>query len=219
MLLLAPHDEFLSVAEAMALAGCDALASGARSCAFDRFDDWLAAADVAMPLQGIVAGFALESPERALLALLFAAALSEPLARRLSEIAPPGGQGVPLWLAQQIVPTLRVDSLAAAGVLRHYGLVAIEEGALRVEARIWLREPIVDRFCGALAVEPEVASRIMRAPVRALLADERLGEHLRSALAERCGDGLSPVVIAKTVEPAMVVARAPQRGRPPPKKS
>lgn len=201
-----PHDALLALAEAMALAGCDALANGAEGGAFDPLASWLEQADSALPLRRIANGFALEPAESALVALLFAAALSEPVARKIAAATAASGQGVPVWLAQRLIPDLRTDALASAGTLRRFGFIAVEDDALRIEARVWLREPVVDRLCGAPPHEPEVIARIVRARVNAVLASDSLARQLKTALVDRCEDRLSPVVIAGNHEMAIVAA-------------
>src|SRR5204863_8072900 len=74
-----PHDAILAACEAMALAGFEKLAGGAQP-AFAGLPDWLAQADTRLPLRRIADGFLLAPADTALIALLFAAALSEPVA-------------------------------------------------------------------------------------------------------------------------------------------
>jgi ATPase family associated with various cellular activities (AAA) len=202
----APHGALLAVTEAMALAGFDALAADVDASAFAELPDWLENADASLPLRRVADGFVLGPSETALLGLLFAAALSEPVARRVAAAAAGGGRGVPLWLAQRLIPDLSASALAAAAVLRRFGLVAIEDDALRIEARVWLRGPVLDRFCGASACEPEVVARIVPLPANEALINDNLAQMLRSALAARGQDQLSPVVLAGRTEPAMVAA-------------
>lgn len=201
-----PHEALLALAEGMALAGCDALSNGEPGGVFDSLPGWLDEADPAVPLRHIADAFVLDPQETALLALLLAAALSEPLAREIANVTGAGGQGVPVWLAQRLIPDLTGDSLAAAGTLRRFGFIAVEHEALRIEARIRLREPVLDRFCGVPAPEPEVMARIVRARVNPSLASESLARQLKAALVDRCEDRLSPVVFAGAVESAMVAA-------------
>jgi hypothetical protein len=222
-----PHEDLLLAAEAMALAGFEALAGGAHAGAtatpsnghagtadapdessmgrsFDVLPLWLEGADPALPLRLVAEGFALDPPETALLALLFAAASSEHVARHVAASTGAGGQGVPVWLAQRLISGLQTDALAAAGALRRFGLVGVESGALRIEARVWLREPVLDRFCGALACEPEVLARVGPAVVDPALVHEDLARQLKAALIDRGPDRLSPVVLAGDIEPAIV---------------
>jgi hypothetical protein len=204
--LKAPHDALLAAAEAMAMAGFDALANGAEGAAFDALPGWLEQADPALPLNRIADGFVLEPPAVALIALLFSAALSEPVARHVAAVAAGSGRGVPLWLAQRLIPGLSAAALSAAGPLRQFGFIGIEDDALRIEARVWLREAVLDRFCGVDAREPEVAARIAPLPAAEALASDSVARRLKSALAERGRDHLSPVVLAGRTEPAMLAA-------------
>ena len=203
--LPAPHDALFAASEAMALAGFAALSEGRASSAFEDLPRWLEQADPRLPLCRLVDGFRLEPSAAALLTLLFAAALSEPVARQAAAAAN-GGRGVPLWLAQRLIPDLAADTLAAAGPLRHFGFIALEGDAPRVEARMWLREAVVDRFCGAPAHEPEVTARIATVACNDALANVRLARSMKAALADRGRDSLSPVVLAGSNEPAMVAA-------------
>ncbi len=218
-----PHDSLLEVAEVMALAGFEALVAAADTSSsrnghgpshdesvpkrrrsrtlpplassFAALDSWLRDADPSLPLRHIEEGLLLEREETALLALLFAAAVSEHVAWHVETATSAGGRGVPVWLAQRLIPNLRTDSLAAAGALRRFGLVDVEADALRIEARVWLREPVVDRFCGAPAVEPQVEARIVPAVVNNGFGSDVLGRQLRVALMDRGRDHLSPLVM------------------------
>lgn len=201
-----PHNALLAVAEALALGGFAAVAAGSAGGTFDALPDALDEIDPAPPLRRVAEGFALESAETALLALLFAASLSERVARSVAAATSAGGRGVPVWLAQRLIPALRADSLAAAGTLRRFGLVGVESEALRIEARVWLREPVLDRFCGALAHEPEVQARIAPVAINPALADDSLARQVKTSLIDRSADRLSPVVFAGHVEPAIVAA-------------
>jgi hypothetical protein len=201
-----PHDALLAVAERMALAGCDAFLNETEGRVFDPLASWLDEADPALPLRRISRGFALEPAESALAALLFAAALSEAVARKIAAISGTGGQGLPVWLVQRLIPDLQADALASAGALRRFGFIGVENDAVRIEARIWLREPVVDRFCGAPPQEPEVTTRILPVRVNTALASDGLARQLKAALADRCEDSLSPVVFAGNHERGTVAA-------------
>jgi hypothetical protein len=229
-----PHDAFLDVVEVMALAGFEELTgakhglgkghtNGSRpgppesfmlepGTAFDALPAWLEQADPALPLRRVSEGFVLEPRETALLGLLFAAALSEHVARHIAATTNGAGQGIPLWLAQRLIGGLRPDDLAAAGTLRRFGFVGVEPDAVRVEARLWLREAVLDRFCGAPALEPIVTARIARATAAPGLANEDLTRQLRASLAERGSDRLSPLILAGELEPATVVASVSSLG-------
>lgn len=210
-----PHDALLALTEVMGLAGCDALESGAAGAAFYGLPAWLDEADPAVPLKRIADGFALEPAETALLSLLFATALSEPLARRIAGLTAAGGRGVPVWLAQRLIPDLHAEALAAGGALRRFGFVTLEDEALRVEARVRLRDSILDRFCGLPAPEPEVMARIAPARLNHSLATESLARQLKAALVDRCEDRLSPVVFAGSTECATVAASLASLGLQP----
>ena len=112
-----PNDALLDAAESMALAALDGDASG-----FGDFGAWLEGCDPALPLNRVARGFGLDTAGTALLALLFAAALSEPVARAV-ESQTGGGLGMPVWLARRLLPDLRAETFAVAGALRHYGLI------------------------------------------------------------------------------------------------
>ena len=86
-----------------------------------------------------------------------------------------------------------------------FGLVDVEQEALRIEARVWLREPVLDRFCGALAHEPEVQARIAPVAINPALADDSLSRQVKTSLIDRAWIG-SPIVFAGNVEPAIVAA-------------
>jgi len=206
-----PHEALLATAASMALAGLEGRRDG--KGAFTGFATWLDDRDPEDPLRSIRDGFVLDAPSTALLALLFAAAMSEPLARRLVEMTGMG-RGVPVWLARQLIPDLPEECFAAAGRLRHFALIGFEEGADRIEARLWLSEPVLDRFCGVPICEPEVATRIAPCSVRPALANEALARRLGTALSDR-REGLSPVVLAGAVDPAVLAANLAALGLAP----
>jgi len=201
-----PHDGLLAAAEAAATAGFTALTQGDDVAAFDGFCAWLEQADPKLPFRRIVDCFQLDPPSTALLGLLFAVALSEPVARHVATTIAGAGHGIPLWLAQRLIPGVRADALAAGAPLRHFGLVGAEDGAVRIEARLWLVEAVLDRLCGAPAHEPEVAARITPLAVSQVLIDRPLAQALKGTFASRGRDRLSPVVLAGDREPAMVAA-------------
>lgn len=206
-----PHEALLTTAASMALAGLEGRRDG--KGAFTGFSTWLDDVDPKDPLRSIRDGFVLDAPSTALLALLFAAAMSEPLARRLV-VMTGMGRGVPVWLARQLIPDLPEECLAAAGRLRHFALIGLEEGADRIEARLWLSEPVLDRFCGLPIHEPEVATRFAPCSVRPALANEALARQLKTALSER-RKGLSPVVLAGASDPAVLAANLAALGLKP----
>src|SRR5439155_21471839 len=144
----------------MTLAGCGDVSEARDSSAFDSIETWLSNASPALPLRRVAEGFALTRPETALLALLFAAALSEPVARRIAAAGAGGGQGVPLWLAQRLIPDLPALSLAASGPLRHFAVVAIETEPLRIDARMRLREAVAGTIWRPSPADPRVLTWI-----------------------------------------------------------
>jgi ATPase family protein associated with various cellular activities (AAA) len=210
-----PHDALLAAAEAAAMLGFDALARREDVTEPRELGAWLEQADARAPLRRIVDGFQLDPRATALLALLFAVELSEPVARHVTRIAAGGGRGIPFWLARRLIPELRADALAAAGPLRRFGLIGVEEGAARIEARVWLREAVLDRLCGAPPHEPEVAARIAPLAVNEALVDPALARALKAALGSRGRDHLSPVALAGPCEPAMVAASVASLGLAP----
>ena len=191
-------------ADSQAAAERAALAEPGR--AFDALPQWLDDAEPTLPLRRVGEGFALDEAEIALLALLFVGSISEAVARHVAAATNGAGLGVPVWLAQRLIGSLHADAFAAAGSLRRFGMIGVDQDALRIEARLWLREPVLDRFCGAGAHEPEVQARIAPATVNPALNSEDLARQLRTALVDRGRDHLSPVVMAGTAEPAMVAA-------------
>lgn len=201
-LLAAPHEGFFRFAEEAALAAI----GGDGGLGLADVSPWLDAANRAVPLKRVADGFALAPAETQLLALLFAAALSEPVARHIAETGRGDGRGVPLWYAQQLIPPLQAESLAAAGTLRRFNLVEIETGALRIEASVRLTEAMVDRLCGADVVDPLVAPRIT--PMTA--ASETPADHLTRGIADilrtRSADQLSLLVLAGDADPADLAA-------------
>jgi hypothetical protein len=202
----APAHALLAAAEGFALARFAALEGGDPGPTAQAFADSLER-EPGTALHRLAEGFAFGPAETALVALLFAAACSETVARRAAAAAPEGGgRGVPVWLARRLLPELELAALAAAAPLRRFGIVAIEPGAVRIEARLWLGEGLVDRLCGAPSAEPDVAARIVRLRPDAALANPALAGQLAAALAARGRDKLSPLVLAGRSEPAVLAA-------------
>jgi ATPase family associated with various cellular activities (AAA) len=198
----APAEALLAAAEAFALARFEAFERGDAAAAPDGF-----ASEPETALARLADGFALGPPETALVALLFAAACSEAVARRVTAAAPEsGGRGLPAWLAMRLVPALDLATLAAGAPLRRFGIVAVEPGAVRIEARLSLGDGLVDRFCGAPPAEPDVAARILPLRPDEGLANPALAGQLAAALAARGRDKLSPLVLAGRSEPAVLAA-------------
>ncbi len=201
-----PRD-LLAAAEALALARFDALESVDSGTEPEEFAAWLAGAGAATPLSRLAAGLGLGPGETALVALLFAAACSEPVARRVAGASvASGGRGIPVWLALRLIPGLDPATLAAASPLRRFEILGVEPGAVRVEARLWLGEGLVDRLCGAPPVEPDVAARIVPLRPQLALAAPAFAAQLKAALSVRGSDGLSPLVMTGRTEPGAVAA-------------
>jgi hypothetical protein len=204
--LATTQEPLLVFAEQAALAALQSLDQPDEGRVWDALAGGLELADHRGIVRRIADGFQLEAAETALVTLLFAAALSEHVVRGLANACPGGAPGVPLWVAQRLIPGLRANSLAASGTLRRFGFVALEGDVPRLESRVMLREPVLDRLCGAFPCEPEVASRIARVPAHASLAREDLAHALREALAARGADGLSPVTYAEGADVATLAA-------------
>lgn len=153
------------------------------------------------PLGRVVAGFGLDEAEASLVALLAASALSEAAGRALTQAA--GGDGVPVWLAQRLIPDLRPAHLSSAGVLSRFAL--LEGASAAVAARLRLAEAVVDRLAGGDGLDPLVAAHMTPLAVRPALADPDLTQALAAILRERRA-GLSPAALADPVEPAAVAA-------------
>lgn len=143
-------------------------------------------------LSRLATAFALGDGETALLALLFAQALSEEARRALATLDP---GLVPLWLARRLIADLALDALAAAAPLRRLGLVDMQ-GVGRAEMRLALCEPVLDRLCGLSPDVPELTARLR--PVVPADASAGLTRRLRALLVAR-HQGLPPVVLAGEV--------------------
>jgi hypothetical protein len=198
----------LAAAETFALARFEAIESGgdAKAAAED-FAAWLDGPGAGTALSRLADGFVLGPAETGLVALLFAAACSEAVARRIAAASPAsGGRGVPVWLALGLVPALRMTALAGAAPLRRFLILGIEPDAARIEARLSLGEGLVDRLAGAPPAEPDVSARIVPLRVDEALASPALAAQLAAALAARGRDGLSPLVMSGAIEPAAVAA-------------
>ncbi|WP_227243336.1 ATP-binding protein [Paraburkholderia caribensis] len=196
----------LAFAETAALDALQSLGRPDEGDALAAIAETLERCDTPHVMHRIADGFALDPAEVALVLLLFAAALSEPVARGIAQACPGGAPGVPLWLAQRLVCRLRIDSLSAHAALRRFGFVALEDDVPRIESRIWLRDAVLDRLCGAPSCEPEVEARIARVPVNPALAREDVVRGLRETLGARGADRLSPVGCLESGDVATIAA-------------
>lgn len=147
----------------------------------------------------IAGAFALGDEEVALLALLYAQALSEQSRRGLSTLDP---GLLPLWLVRWLIPGLRLDALAASAPLCRFGLVETE-GPGRAELRLSLSEAVLDRLCGLRPAIPALDSRLR--PLHAAAEAPALSAQLKSLFSTRA-DGLPPLVLAGAFIPAREVA-------------
>ncbi|OLL27499.1 hypothetical protein BTH42_32155 [Burkholderia sp. SRS-W-2-2016] len=202
----AGQEPLLALAETAALDALRSLGRPDEGAALTALAHALERGDTRGVMRRIVEGFMLDPAEAGLVLLLFAAALSERVARGVAQACPGGVPGVPLWLAQRLVPGLHAGLLSAHASLRRFGFVALEEEMPRIESRIWLREAVLDRLCGAPPCEPEVEARIARVPVNPALAREDVVRELRETLGARGGDGLSPVGCIESGDIATIAA-------------
>lgn len=184
------------------------------------FDDWWRWWD-AQPEEAtarrLVRGFALSRAETELIVLLLAAETSEEVARALVEtvtsVGGAAGGGVPFWLAGRTIDGLGPVVLAASGPLVRLSLVEVTD-APRIECRLRLAEPLLDRLLGQEVVDPDLA------PLVALLPDPsvgmrepldhdpapgtdrtRLAEQLATVLGARGPLGVPPLVLARRSHP------------------
>ncbi len=178
--MTAARPDFPALAEAVSVRGLAAVTAGEQGPdPFAALWEWLAAepgpdgsgepaADHAS-VRRLFAGFDLPRPEQALVTLLFAAGTSELVVRAAAEaLAATGGVsggGLPLWLACRTVPGLHPGALAASRPLTWFGLVLTDVQAPRIECRLALAGPVVDRLLGHEVVDPVIGCRVSRAPV------------------------------------------------------
>ncbi|MFN9644019.1 MAG: ATP-binding protein [Cyanobacteriota bacterium] len=195
---LAPAAEALLVdAEAWALARVETLSGSQVSPALPTLPWCGPARDPA--LARVATAFALGEGEVALLALLYAQALSEQVRRALAALDP---GLVPLWLARRLIPGLGLDALAAPAPLCRFGLVETE-GPGRVEARLSMAPALLDRLCGLRPAIPELEARLR--PLRTAASAPALTTQLQALLSIR-DDGLPPLVLAGTAFTALELA-------------
>lgn len=168
------------------------------------FDDLLVTlADCAPrhPMLRIAKGFALDAGEAGLVALLYAAATSEAVARAVHDSARTDRRGVPLWLAQRLVPSLHGSHVGASAALMRFGFVAREADTPPIDARLWLDGAVIDRLAGLTPRDPAIAARFVAVAARAEHAPESWIGAIRDALVTRGADGLSPLLLgAQDVE-------------------
>jgi hypothetical protein len=195
-------ETFAILAEAAALSAlAGVVADGAAEGAvFGQISGWLDVTPMA-PLARIRDGFRLQPTEVALLVLLFSSHRSELVARAVAGIA--RGQddqpaaAVPVWLARRAVPGLGPAELASQGALRRFHFVEAPDGP-DVTANLRLPPAIVERLCGLVPRDPELAGWVSRLDVAPAPADDPggLATTLRAGLAARGTGGLPPVILA-----------------------
>ena len=190
------------VAEAVSLTVLGPLARGEPPTdGFAPLHAWLDRAGPASPLRRMAEGFALSPAELELIALLLAAAVSEPVARAVAEASAANGGvaggGLPMWLACRAIDKLHPGTFAAALPLVRFGILQEEPSAPRVEARLALSGPVLDRLLGQPVRDPVVAARTVPLPVPGDVPGEpdQLSLALGRSLAARGPLGLPPAVL------------------------
>ena len=197
-----PVPEFARAAESFALARFAALAADPPDQPCE-----LPAAALSQPIQRLASGFNLRSSETALLVLLFAAAWCESVARKIAILSPQSeGRGIPVWLILRLLPELDAASLALGATLRRFGLVELESGTLRIEARAGLSNALTDRLAQVDSIAPDLLARLRATRPEQALADPALAQKLAAILSERGRDQLSPIAMIGRTEPAVVAA-------------
>ncbi|MFF1867647.1 AAA family ATPase [Streptomyces sp. CB03911] len=203
-----PHEpELARLAEAVSLSVLTGIACGEPSVdGFAPLVEWLERAGPDTPLRRMAEGFDLSAAELQLIVLLLAAGTSEPVARAVADATTANGGvaggGLPVWLACRAVPKLHPAMLGAALPLVRFDLVAVEPPAPRVEARLTLAAPVLDRLLGQPVHDPSVSTRMALVPVPAGTGEED-GQtaDLARSLAARGPLGLPPLVLVPDAAP------------------
>ncbi|ALJ13631.1 AAA family ATPase [Sphingopyxis macrogoltabida] len=147
------------------------------------------------PLLRLAEGFGLDAGEAGLVALLYAAAMSETVAGAVQDATRNDRRGMPLWLAQRLLPSLDVGHVAAGAVLMRFGFVAREADTPLIDARMWLDPAVIDRLAGVAPRDPAIASRFLPIGAGADHAPAGWMAAIREALVARGPDGLSPLLL------------------------
>lgn len=155
----------------------------------------LAEAAPAHPMLRLVDGFALDAGEAGLVALLYAAAMSESVATAVQDAARNDRRGLPLWLARRLVPSLEGGHVAASAALMRFGFVARESDTPPIDARMWLDGAVIDRLAGLAPRDPAIAARFLAIAARAEHAPASWTASIGDALVTRGPDGLSPLLL------------------------
>jgi hypothetical protein len=206
-------EAFAILAEAAVLSALAGVATdgAAEGAVFTQVLAWLDVTPMA-PLARIRDGFRLQSTEVALLALLFASHRSELVARAVAGITRGSDDqpsaALPVWLARRAVPGLGPAELASQGALRRFHFVEAPDGP-DVAASLRLPPSVVERLCGQVPRDAELAGWVTRLDVAAAPADDPAGlaTQMRSGLAARGTTGLPPVILAPDLG-AEEIARA-----------
>ncbi|MFI1292473.1 ATP-binding protein [Streptomyces sp. NPDC020792] len=194
--------DLAALAESMSLSVLGGLAHGdPPTDGFAPLRQWLERADPASPLRRMAEGFGLSPAELQLVVLLLAASTSEPVARAAADATTANGGvaggGLPVWLACHAVGELRPAMLAAALPLVRFDIVEVEPPSPRVEARLALTAPVLDRLLGQPVRDPLVSSRMgpVTAPAAAPVDGGDLSAAVARSLASRGPLGLPPLVL------------------------
>ncbi|WP_244189703.1 ATP-binding protein [Streptomyces incarnatus] len=202
----ADEPDLAALAESMSLSALGCLARGERPAdAFAPLRQWLERAEPASPLRRMAEGFDLSAAELQLIVLLLAASTSEPVARAAADAATAnggvGGGGLAVWLACRAVRDLDPSILAAALPLMRFDIVEVDPPTPRVEARLTLTAPVLDRLLGQPVRDPLVADRMgpVTAPAAAFGDEGDLPTALARSLASQGPLGLPPAVLLPDV--------------------
>lgn len=194
------HLDFLSASESWALAALDAQASGSADVSLTSLKKF-------PEFTGLCEGFGLSEAEAGLVALLFAAGQSPVITSKLHTLSPRSeARGVPTWLALQTLASASAADLAGISTLRRMELIEIEEGVLPIEAHLRLVPALCERLTGLNPVDPVVAERVARLPSRQGHTDESSLRRLARALSKRDAGGLSPLVLAGSLDIESITA-------------
>lgn len=167
---------------------------------------WLEATPQAEPMARIVPGFVLDPAEAALIAVLHCAGLSEPVAAAIHGQTRDNRRGLPLWLAQRLLPDLAAQSLSAGASLRRFALIECECDTPRIDARLWLTEALADRLGGMATRDPAIAARFTPLLADPDLASPALAAELAEALRSAPERNLPPLIQAIGLEPQVAAA-------------
>lgn len=176
---------------------------------------WLEAEPQAEAAARIVPGFALEPAEAGLIAVLHCAGLSEPVTAAIHAQTRDNRRGLPLWLAQRLLPDLEEQSLSASAALRRFALVECESDTPRIDARLWLAEALADRLSGTAPRDPGLTARFTPLVTDPALASPALAAELAVALKSAPDRQLPPLIQAVGLEPQIAAAAFARLGLKP----